>query len=107
MDGPAGAALAAKLPEHGLVGLAHWELGFRQLTNSRPPVTKVQDIEALKIRVIQSPIYIDLSNGLAANAVPMPFTELCTALETGASDVQENPAPSILAAQLAELRGEN
>jgi tripartite ATP-independent transporter DctP family solute receptor len=104
MDGPVGAALAAKLPEHGLVGLAYWELGFRQLTNNRLPVTKVEDIEGLKIRVIQSPIYIDLFNALGANAVPMPFTELYTALETGAIDGQENPAPSILTAKLNEVQ---
>jgi tripartite ATP-independent transporter DctP family solute receptor len=104
MDGPVGAALAAKLPEHGLVGLTYWELGFRELTNSSLPVTKVDDIVGLKIRVIQSPIYIDLFNALGANAVPMPFTELYTALETGAIDGQENPAPSILTAKLNEVQ---
>ena len=104
MDGPVGAALAAKLPPSGLVGLGYWELGFRQLTNSRHPVTTVGDIEGLKIRVIQSPIYIELFNALGANAVPMPFTELYTALETGAIDGQENPAPSILTAKLNEVQ---
>jgi TRAP-type transport system periplasmic protein len=104
MDGPVGTALAAKLPQSGLVGLAYWELGFRQLTNSRLPITKVDDIEGLKIRVIQLPIYIDLFNALGANAVPMPFTELYTALETGAIDGQENPAPSILTAKLNEVQ---
>lgn len=104
MDGPVGAALAAKLPENGLVGLSYWELGFRELTNSQHAITKVDDIEGLKIRVIQSPIYIDLFNALGANAVPMPFTELYTALETGAIDGQENPAPSILTAKLNEVQ---
>jgi TRAP-type transport system periplasmic protein len=104
MDGPVGTALAAELPEKGLVGLGYWELGFRQLTNSRHPITKVDDIAGLKIRVIQSPIYIDLFNTLGANAVPMAFTELYTALETGAIDGQENPAPSILTAKLNEVQ---
>jgi tripartite ATP-independent transporter DctP family solute receptor len=104
MDGPVGKALLDKLPEKGLVGLGYWELGFRQLTNSRQPVAKVDDIAGLKIRVIQSPIYIDLFNALGANAVPMPFTELYTALETGAIDGQENPAPSILTAKLNEVQ---
>lgn len=104
MDGPVGTALAAELPEKGLVGLAYWELGFRQLTNNRHPVAKVDDIAGLKIRVIQTPIYIDLFNALGANAVPMPFTELYTALETGAIDGQENPAPSILTAKLNEVQ---
>jgi TRAP-type transport system periplasmic protein len=104
MDGPVGEALKAKLPPNGLVGLAYWELGFRELTNSRHAITKVDDIAGLKIRVIQSPIYIDLFNALGANAVPMPFTELYTALETGAIDGQENPAPSILTAKLNEVQ---
>ena len=77
----------------------YWDLGFRQLSNNRHPITKVDDIAGLKIRVIQSPIYIDLFNALGANAVPMPFTELYTALETEAIDGQENPARSILTAQ--------
>ena len=104
MDGPVGKALMDKLPEKGLVGLGYWELGFRQLSNNRHPVTTVDDIAGLKIRVVQSPIYIDLFNALGANAVPMPFTELYTALETGAIDGQENPAPSILTAKLNEVQ---
>jgi len=104
MDGPVGKTLAERLPEKGLVGLAYWELGFRQLTNSRHAVTKVDDIAGLKIRVVQSPIYIDLFNALGANAVPMPFPELYPALETGTVDGQENPAPSILTAKLHEVQ---
>ena len=38
------------------------------------------------MRVIPTPIYIDFMNALGANAVPMPFTEIYTALETGAID---------------------
>ena len=104
MDGPVGKALADKLPAKNLIGLGYWELGFRQLTNSRRPVTKVSDIAGLKIRVVQSPIYIDLFNGLGANAVPMPFPEVYTALETKTVDGQENPAPSILTAKLNEVQ---
>jgi tripartite ATP-independent transporter DctP family solute receptor len=104
MDGLIGKALANQLSEKGLIGLGYWELGFRHLTNSRHPVTKVDDIAGLKIRVVQSPIYIDLFNALGANAVPMPFPELYTALETGTVDGQENPAPSILTAKLNEVQ---
>src|SRR5262245_51462130 len=93
-----------ELPAKGLASLAYWELGFRELTNSRRPVTKVDDIAGLKIRVVQSPRYIDLFNALGANAVPMPSTELYTALETGTVDGQENPAPSILTAKLNEVQ---
>lgn len=75
-DGPFGKKLLAKLDEKNLHGLGYWDLGFRNLTNSKRPIAKAEDIAGLKIRVIQSPIYIDLFNTLGANATPMPFPEL-------------------------------
>lgn len=104
MDGPVGKLLADKLPPKGLVHLAYWELGFRNLTNSRRPVAKLEDFQGLKIRVIQSPIYIETFNALGANAVPMPFPEVYTALEQKTIDGQENPFPVILANKLNEVQ---
>jgi len=91
LDGPIGKQLADKLPAKGLVSLAYWELRFRQLTNSKRAITKMDEISGLKIRVIQSPIYIETFNALDANAVPMPFTEVYTAMEQKIIDGQENP----------------
>ncbi|MBB4186401.1 tripartite ATP-independent transporter DctP family solute receptor [Sinorhizobium terangae] len=104
MDGPFGTGLIERLPDTGLVGLAYWELGFRNLTNNRHPVTKLEDIKGLKIRTIQSPIPVELFNSLGANAVPLPYTELYTALETGTVDGQENPAANILNAKFYEVQ---
>ncbi len=104
MDGEVGKTFAKELEDKNLVVLAYWELGFRNLTNSRRPVEKVDDIEGLKIRVVQSPIYLEMFQALGANAVPMPFPEVYTALETGTVDGQENPAPSILTAKLNEVQ---
>lgn len=104
MDGEVGKTFAKELTDKNLVVLAYWELGFRNLTNSRRPVEKVDDIEGLKIRVVQSPIYLEMFQALGANAVPMPFPEVYTALETGTVDGQENPAPSILTAKLNEVQ---
>jgi len=104
MDGPFGAALMAEMPEKGLVGLGYWELGFRQVTNNRRPINTVEDIAGLKMRVVQSPVLIDLFNALGANAVPMPFPEVYGALETGTVDGQENPFPNILASKLYEVQ---
>ena len=104
MDGEVGRTFAQELTDKNLVVLAYWELGFRNLTNSRRPVEKVDDIEGLKIRVVQSPIYLEMFQALGANAVPMPFPEVYTALETGTVDGQENPAPSILTAKLNEVQ---
>ena len=103
-DGAFGKNLLAKLNEKGLVGLGYWELGFRNLTNSKRPINKVEDIAGLKIRVIQSPIYIDMFNALGAAATPMPFPELYPALEQKAVDGQENPFTLIRTSKFYEVQ---
>jgi tripartite ATP-independent transporter DctP family solute receptor len=104
MDGAVGRELADKLPAKGLINVAYWELGFRNLTNSKRPVTRLEDIDGLKIRVIQSPIYVDTFKALGANPVPMPFPEVYTGLEQKTIDGQENPATVILANKLNEVQ---
>lgn len=91
LDGPFGQKLLARLPERGLVGLAFWENGFRNLTNSKRPIVRAEDIAGLKVRTMQNNLYIDMFGGLGANPVPMSVTELFTALESRAVDAQENP----------------
>jgi tripartite ATP-independent transporter DctP family solute receptor len=103
-DGPFGQKLMAKLEDKGLHGLGYWDLGFRNLTNSKRPITKADDIAGLKIRVIQSPIYIDMFAALGANATPLPFPELYSALEQKAVDGQENPNTTILSSKFAEVQ---
>ncbi|MDR6775311.1 TRAP transporter substrate-binding protein [Azospirillum sp. BE72] len=104
LDGPVGEQLMAKLPEKGLVGLGFWDLGFRNLTNNRRPVKTAADIAGLKIRVIQTPIYIDIFKSLGANPVPLAFPELYGALETGTVDGQENPAKTIELTKFNEVQ---
>jgi tripartite ATP-independent transporter DctP family solute receptor len=91
VDGPVGKKLLDQLQQKGLVGLGYWELGYRNFINKKRPINKVEDLQGLKIRVIPTPIYIDFMNAMGANAVPMPFTETYTALETGAVDGMTNP----------------
>jgi tripartite ATP-independent transporter DctP family solute receptor len=103
-DGPFGQGLFTKLAEKNLVGLGYWDLGFRNVTNSKHPINKVEDLAGLKIRVIQSPIYVELFNALGANATPMPFPEVYPALEQSAIDGQENPFTVIRSAKLNEVQ---
>ena len=91
LDGPFGRKLLGKLQDKGLVGLAFWENGFRNVTNSKRPIVRAEDVAGLKIRTMQNTLYIDLFGGLGANPVPMAVTELFTALESRAVDAQENP----------------
>lgn len=104
VDGPIGQKLQAQLADKGLVGLGYWDLGFRNVTNSRRPITKLEDMKGLKLRTLQSPIFIDMFNALGANAVPMAFTELYPALETRAVDGQENPVAVIAFAKFYEVQ---
>ncbi|MGC3964217.1 MAG: TRAP transporter substrate-binding protein [Rhodocyclaceae bacterium] len=104
IDGPFGKKLFEKLPEKSLIGLNYWDLGFRSVTNNKRPITKVEDMDGIKLRVLQSPVYIDMFNALGANAVPMPFPEVYTALEQHAVDGQENPATTILASKFYEVQ---
>ncbi|MDM0086103.1 MULTISPECIES: TRAP transporter substrate-binding protein [unclassified Variovorax] len=103
-DGAFGRKLLARLEEKNLHGLGYWDLGFRNLTNSKRPIAKAEDIAGLKIRVIQSPLYIDLFSTLGANATPLPFPELYAALDQKAVDGQENPNTTILASKFAEVQ---
>jgi TRAP-type transport system periplasmic protein len=91
LDGKAGAYFSAKLPAVGLVNLAYWENGFRNATNSKRPISRIEDFSGLKMRVMQNPVYIDTFKELGANAVPMAFSEVYSALETKTVDGQENP----------------
>jgi tripartite ATP-independent transporter DctP family solute receptor len=104
LDGPVGKKLNDKLPEKGLIGLSYWDHGFRNMTNSRHPIAKLEDFQGLKIRVLQLPLYVDMFTALGANAVPMPYPELYSAMETKAVDGQENTFSSIETAKFYEVQ---
>jgi TRAP-type transport system periplasmic protein len=103
-DGPVGQALFAKLPEKGLVGLAFWDLGFRNVTNSKRPIMKAEDLEGIKLRVIPNPVFLETFKTFKANPVPMSFSELYSALDTKAVDGQENPYAVILSNKFFEVQ---
>ena len=104
VDGPFGKKMHAKLEAKGLIGLTYWELGFRNITNSKRPITKVEDIAGLKLRVIPTAINVDWVKALGANPTPMSFGEVYAALEQGAIDGQENPLTVIAANKLFEVQ---
>jgi tripartite ATP-independent transporter DctP family solute receptor len=104
VDGPFGKSMHQKLEAKGIVGLAYWELGFRNVTNSRRPITKVEDLAGLKLRVIPNAINVDWVKALDANPTPMPFPEVYTALEQKAIDGQENPVTVINANKFYEVQ---
>jgi tripartite ATP-independent transporter DctP family solute receptor len=104
LDGQAGAYFNKKLEDAGLVNLAYWENGFRNLTNSKRPVAKAEDFDGVKVRVMQNNIFLDTFKTLGSNAVPMAFGEVFTALETKTIDGQENPFVTIETSKLNEVQ---
>jgi len=93
-----------KLATAGLVNLAYWENGFRNLSNSVRPVTKWEDFSGMKVRVMQNNIFLDTFQNLGANATPMAFGEVFSALETNAIDAQENPYVTIDTSKFYEVQ---
>ncbi|WP_410218295.1 TRAP transporter substrate-binding protein [Paracoccus sp. (in: a-proteobacteria)] len=104
MDGPFGDMLNGKLDEVGLVNLAYWENGFRNMSNSQRPITKWEDFEGMKVRVMQNNIFLDTFSNFGANATPMSFGEVFSALETKAIDAQENPYVTIDTSKFYEVQ---
>lgn len=104
LDGPIGQELLDRLSEVNLKGLAYAERGFRNLTNSERPVRSPEDIDGLKIRVMENPVYIDTFRELGADAIPMAWTEALTAMQQGTIDGQENPVGVVYSFKLNETQ---
>lgn len=105
LDGEFGTMMSEKMVDSGLVNLAWWENGFRNLTNSVRPVTSLEDFAGMRVRVMQNNIFLDTFQTLGTNATPMAFGEVFTALETGAIDAQENPYVTIDTSKFYEVQG--
>ena len=104
LQGPFGEKLAAKAESQGVLQLAWWENGFRQLTNSKQPVEKIEDLKGLKIRTMENEIHLAAWKALGANPTPMAFTELFTAMQQKTIDGQENPYPTIYLEKYPEVQ---
>lgn len=104
LDGAASKKIFEKLDPIGVHGLMWTGMGFRNLSNSKRPVTKLDDISGLKIRVMANPVALETWKTLGANAVPMAFAEVFTALEIKAIDGQENPLVHMYSNKMQEVQ---
>ncbi len=94
MDGPIGDEILAAFEPYDLVGLAFYDSGARSFYNTQHPIKTIDDMKGMKFRVIQSDVFVDMTNALGANATPMPYGEVYSALQTGVIDGAENNWPS-------------
>lgn len=103
MDGPIGDQILKAFEAHNLVGLAFYDSGARSFYNTKKDITSIADLKGMKFRVIQSDVFVDMVNALGANATPMAYGEVYSALETGVIDGAENNWPSFESAKHFEV----
>jgi len=104
LDGPAGRRLLDDLDKANLKGLAFWENGFRNLTNSKRAVKVPGDARGLKIRTMENKLHLAAWKAVGANPVPMAYGEVYGALQQKTIDGQENPIAVIYSSKLNEVQ---
>jgi len=103
-DGPMGELANRWLAEKGIVGLGIGVNGYRELTNSKRPISSPDDMKGIKFRVAGSKLYLETFKLLGANAVTMSFGEVFTSLQQGVIDGQENPTAITDSSKLYEVQ---
>lgn len=104
LDGPIGASLITDLEKAQMKGLAFWENGFRNLTNSKRVVRTPADAKGLKIRTMENPVHIQAWKAAGVNPTPMAWGEVYGALQQGVIDGQENPVAIVLQMKIYEVQ---
>ena len=104
LDGPLGKELADRSADKGMVVLGYWDNGIRQMTNSKRPIAKVEDVKGLKMRTPPDAVLVEIMQALGADAQQIKFSELYVALQQGVVDGQENPLANIHASKLYEVQ---
>jgi tripartite ATP-independent transporter DctP family solute receptor len=104
IEGPVGKQLAKEILENANMRLlSYWPAGFRIVASRNKPIKTAADMKGLKIRIPEVPIYVETMRALGANATPMPWGEVYTALQTGVVDAIEVPSDTILNGKMYEV----
>jgi TRAP-type transport system periplasmic protein len=104
LDGESSKMIFKSIEPSGLIGLTWTGMGFRNLSNSKRAVTKLEDVSGLKVRVMANPVALETWKTIGANAVPMAFAEVFPALEVKALDGQENPLVHMYSNKMQEVQ---
>jgi tripartite ATP-independent transporter DctP family solute receptor len=81
-----------------------WENGFRQITNSKHPINKPEDLQGIKLRTPKGTWRVKMFKAYGANPSPMALSEVFVALQTGVMDGQENPLAQIYPLRFYEVQ---
>lgn len=103
-SGPVGDEIEAQIVEKVQIRpIAYFARGARDLTSNRP-ITTPADLNGLKMRVPNVPLFVDVWKALGANPGPMAFSEVFTSLQNGTIEAQENPLALIRSASFYEVQ---
>jgi C4-dicarboxylate-binding protein DctP len=102
-EGPEGAALFKKLESKGIVGLAYWDNGFKDMSANRS-IRMPADYKGLKMRIQSSKVLGDQMKALGAIPQVMAFSEVYQALQTGVVDGTENPPSNFYTQKMHEVQ---
>ncbi len=94
LDGPIGDEILKSCEPQGFIALAFYDSGSRSIYSVKKQIKSLADVKGMKIRVQQSDLWVSLLEAMGANATPMPYGEVYTALKTGLVDAAENNYPS-------------
>lgn len=94
LDGPIGQEILDSLAPHGLIGLCYFDSGERSFYNSKRPIYTPADLKGLKLRVVNSDLFVSMVKAFGADATPMPLGEVYSSLVQGVIDGAENNPPS-------------
>ncbi|HUH76768.1 MAG TPA: TRAP transporter substrate-binding protein [Devosia sp.] len=103
LDGPIGEEILAAFEAVDVVALAFYDGGSRSFYNSQKPINSPADMTGMKLRVMQSDIFVDMVAAFGGNATPMPYGEVYSGIQTGVIDGAENNYPSYDTAGHAEV----
>ena len=103
LDGAVGQKLAENLRKHGIVSLGAAEGGFRNMINNTKPVRTPADVEGVKYRTMQNPVFIEMFSALGGSPVPMAWGEVFTAMQQGTIDGLEIPASVVNSNNYADV----
>lgn len=104
LDGPIGQEIAKDMPAKGIRLLAYWENGYRNVTNSKRPIEKPEDLKGIKIRVSENKVHVTTFKAFGCNVTAMAFGEVFTALQQRTIDAQENPLAIIVSSKFYEAQ---
>ena len=104
MDSEVGAEILSSVEDQGMKGLAWFENGFRNVTNSKLPITAPEDLKGIKIRTMENQMHMEAFRVMGADPTPMAMGDVFTALQQGTIDAQENPIPIIETNKFQEVQ---